>query len=182
MIVAVPDYKSLMLPVLRAVADGEPVTTRALREAVAEQLGLSADELAETIPSGREPVFANRVGWATTYLVQAGLLVRPKRAVVTITERGRDVLRENPEAVVIYAGYGQTKGELERRVERLGLARQVLLPGRLTSGPILLFLPRPNGLAAMETLSAVFLLMPVILIGETGSFLCLTSHPPGIMD
>lgn len=99
MIVAVPDYESLMLPVLRAVADGEPVTTKALRDAVAEQIGLSAEERAETIPSGRQSVFANRVGWATTYLVQAGLLVRPKRAVVTITQRGRDVLEENPDRV-----------------------------------------------------------------------------------
>jgi restriction system protein len=99
MVVAVPDYESLMLPVLRAAADGEPMTTKALREAVAGQVGLSAEDRAENIPSGKQSVFANRIGWATTYLVQAGLLVRPKRAVVTVTQRGRDVLVANPERV-----------------------------------------------------------------------------------
>jgi restriction system protein len=97
--VAVPDYETLMLPVLRAVADGEPVTARSLREAVATEVGLSAEDRAAKIPSGKQSVFENRVGWATTYLVQAGLLVRPKRAVVTITQRGRDVLQANPERV-----------------------------------------------------------------------------------
>ena len=96
---AVPDYETLMLPVLRAVADGEPVTAKSLREAVAEEVGLSAEDRAEKIPSGKQSVFDNRVGWATTYLVQAGLLVRPKRAVVTITQRGRDVLESKPERV-----------------------------------------------------------------------------------
>lgn len=99
MVLAVPDYETMMLPVLRAVADGEPVTTKELREAVASEFGLSAEERAEKIPSGKQSVFDNRVGWATTYLVQAGLLVRPKRAVVTITERGRDVLETKPERV-----------------------------------------------------------------------------------
>jgi restriction system protein len=97
--VAVPDYETLMLPVLRAVADGEPVTTKALRDVVADEVGLSAEDRAETIPSGKQSVFDNRVGWATTYLVQAGLLVRPKRAVITITQRGRDILESNPERV-----------------------------------------------------------------------------------
>lgn len=96
---AVPDYETLMLPVLRAVAEGGPVGTKSLREAVAEEVGLSAEDRAEAIPSGKQSVFDNRIGWATTYLVQAGLLVRPKRAVVTITQRGRDVLAAQPERV-----------------------------------------------------------------------------------
>ena len=96
---AVPDYETLMLPVLEAVADGEPMTTKALREAVAERVGLTPEDRAETIPSGAQPVFNNRVGWATTYMVQAGLLVRPKRGVVTITQRGKDVLDANPDRI-----------------------------------------------------------------------------------
>ncbi len=96
---AVPDYETLMLPVLQAVAGAEgPVTSSALRNAVAESVGLSAADRAETIRSGA-PVFDNRVHWAVTYLVQAGLLVRPKRGVVAITERGRDVLQSHPQRI-----------------------------------------------------------------------------------
>jgi restriction system protein len=96
---AVPDYETMMLPVLQAVAEADgPVTSSGLRTAVAESLGLSSTDRAETIPSGA-PVFDNRVHWAVTYLVQAGLLARPKRGVVAITQRGRDVLQSHPQRI-----------------------------------------------------------------------------------
>lgn len=95
---AIPDYETLMLPVLQAAEVGGPVTSKALRAAVAESLGLSPADRAETIPSGA-PVFDNRVHWAVTYLVQAGLLVRPKRGVVEITQRGREVLQAHPQRI-----------------------------------------------------------------------------------
>lgn len=92
---AVPDYETLMLPVLNALADGEPKSAAALREAVAPAVGVTAEDRAERIPSGAR-LFDNRVHWAVTYLVQARLIERPKRGVVQITERGREVLRESP--------------------------------------------------------------------------------------
>lgn len=95
---AVPDYETLMLPVLRALGDGRTLSAKQLREAVAQDLGLSSDDRAETIPSGA-PVLNNRVHWAVTYMVQAGLLVRPKRGAVSLTDRGRDVLRREPERI-----------------------------------------------------------------------------------
>jgi restriction system protein len=39
-------------------------------------------------------VIDNRVSWAITYLVQAGLLERPRRAEVRITEAGLEALRQ----------------------------------------------------------------------------------------
>ena len=95
---AVPDYETLMLPVLRALADGRTLSARQLRERVAEDVGLSEADRAETIPSGA-PVFDNRVHWAVTYMVQAGLLARPRRGAVELTDRGREVLRGEPERV-----------------------------------------------------------------------------------
>ena len=89
---AVPDYETLMLPVLRALADGRTLSARQLRERVAEDVGLSEADRAETIPSGA-PVFDNRVHWAVTYMVQAGLLARPRRGAVELTDRGREVGR-----------------------------------------------------------------------------------------
>src|SRR6516164_9571907 len=95
---AVPDYESLMLPLLRYVAGGERPVRDAINS-VGDQLNLSPDERQVLLPSGRTPVFSSRIRWAGTYLVQAGLLSRPRRGVLQITERGKSVLAENPKAI-----------------------------------------------------------------------------------
>lgn len=94
----VPDYQTLMLPVLRAIADGQHHRLVDVRTVLAEQLGLTDEDLALKIPSG-SPVFDSRVHWAVTYMAQAGLIRRPRRAVVQLTVRGQEVLTENPVAV-----------------------------------------------------------------------------------
>ncbi len=95
---AIPDYESLMLPLLRYVAEGERPVQSAIA-VLAEKFNLSPEEKQALLPSGRTPVFSSRVHWAGTYLVQAGLLSRPRRAVLQITERGKSVLAENPQAI-----------------------------------------------------------------------------------
>jgi restriction system protein len=97
-VVAVPDYQSLMAPVLHALSDGETRTMSQLREIVAAQLGLSTDDRKQTITSGA-PLYDNRLAWAVTYINQAGLVRRPRRGIVEITERGRAVLEEHPDQV-----------------------------------------------------------------------------------
>lgn len=87
-----------MLPVLQAVHEGQPYRVADVRDAVASQLGLSDEDLAALIPSG-SPLFNNRVHWAITYMAQAGLLRRPRRGVVQLTDRGRGVLAEELERV-----------------------------------------------------------------------------------
>src|SRR6516165_8444987 len=94
----IPDYESLMLPLLRYVSGGERPVQGAIN-ALADQLNLSPDERRALLPSGRTPVFNSRVHWAGTYLAQAGLLSRPRRGVLQITERGKSVLAENPQAI-----------------------------------------------------------------------------------
>ena len=87
----VPDYQSLMLPVLRESSVGE-VRVSDVVEALGKQLNLTDDELAETLPSGKQSTFANRVHWAKTYLKQAGLVESTRRAHFKITERGSQVI------------------------------------------------------------------------------------------
>ena len=94
----VPDYQTLMAPALQALADGTEQPISQLRGAIAKRIGLTDDDLKATLPSG-SPLFANRLHWTITYLHQAGLVRRPRRAVVQITSRGRDVLAEHPDRV-----------------------------------------------------------------------------------
>lgn len=96
---AVPDYESLMRPTLAAMANGKPQTRAGLRDAVAQAAGVSDEDLTEMLPSGKVTVFGSRVGWALTYMSQAGLATRPKRGVYVITDRGRQVLAAHPERV-----------------------------------------------------------------------------------
>ena len=75
---AVPDYQSLMLPLLVYASDGIEHCLREAIEALAVQFSLTPDERRELLPSGRQATFDNRVGWSRTYLKKAGLLTSPK--------------------------------------------------------------------------------------------------------
>ena len=88
----IPDFQTLMYPLLRAVGDGGEHRAREYVEELAQDFGLSELERRQLLPSGRQSVFDNRVGWAATYLVKAGLLERTGRGAVRATDRGRRVL------------------------------------------------------------------------------------------
>ncbi len=96
---AVPDFQTLMRPLLGLTEDGAAHSISDLRSAIAEQFALSEEDMSERIPSGRVTTLQNRVGWAATYLYRCGLLERPQRAHYRITDRGQRVLRDNPERV-----------------------------------------------------------------------------------
>ncbi len=93
---AVPDFQSLFIPVLKYVSDGNEHSLSETIEAVAQQLGLSEADRDEMLPSGKQRKFDNRVSWARTYLQKAQLLSHTGRSRVRITERGIKVLRDNP--------------------------------------------------------------------------------------
>ena len=95
---AVPDFQSLMLPVLRAVADGD-ISAADLRGRVAAELRLTETDLPEMLPSGRQTTFANRTAWANIFLQRAGLLEKVSRGVYRITDEGRQALVEQPERI-----------------------------------------------------------------------------------
>ena len=92
---AIPDFQSIMLPLLQVIADGEEHVNDAYRDQVAHHFGVSQEDRQTRIPSGRAPIFANRVGWATTYLAKAGLIERTGRKRIRITDRGREALRDH---------------------------------------------------------------------------------------
>lgn len=90
-----------MLPVLKMAADGGEHKFSQAVEALADQFNLSTEERSELLPSGSQAVFNNRVGWARSYLKQAGLLASPKRGFFTITQTGKELLAKNPEKIDI---------------------------------------------------------------------------------
>jgi restriction system protein len=90
-----------MLPVLKLSADRAEHRFRDVVERLAAEFGITESERAELLPSGTAPLFDNRVGWARTYLKQAGLLESPKRGYLRITERGLAAHSKNPARIDI---------------------------------------------------------------------------------
>src|SRR5690554_6650173 len=90
-----------MRPVLESVSDGLPCPLSEVRQRVEAAFGLTEAESREMLPSGRQTVINNRIGWARTYLNKAGLLVIPERGMVQITERGRSALANGPERITV---------------------------------------------------------------------------------
>jgi len=93
----IPNYKALMPPTLKVVADvGAEVPLAQLRDFVAESEGIAAEDRRETVPSGRQTKFDNRVSWAASALARAGLLERPRRGVYQLTPEGKQLLSRAP--------------------------------------------------------------------------------------
>lgn len=95
---AIPDFQSLMLPVLQESATGE-VRISDVVAVLGRKLALSEGDLSELLPSGKQTTFANRVNWAKSYLGKAGLINLTKRAYFEISESGRSVLANPPEMI-----------------------------------------------------------------------------------
>lgn len=92
----IPDYQTLMLPVLRLASDQQEHKFSDSVQSLAAEFSLSDEEKNEVLPSGSQAVFNNRVGWARSYLKQAGLLASSKRGYFRITEQGLKLLADNP--------------------------------------------------------------------------------------
>jgi restriction system protein len=92
----IPDYQSIMLPLLKYAGDNQEHTIREAIEHIADIFKLTEEDKKEFLPSGSQYIIDNRVGWARTYLKKAGLLESPKRSYFKITQLGIDVLKKNP--------------------------------------------------------------------------------------
>lgn len=88
----IPDYQTLMLPLLKLLSDGKEHKYRDVIEKLASEFKLSEEEKRIFLASGKQAIFDNRVGWAKMYLKKAGLVDSPKRATFIITERGKQTL------------------------------------------------------------------------------------------
>lgn len=93
---AIPDFQTLMLPLMRFIEDGKSYAMRDATTAIGAQFQLSEAEWAQMLPSGRAPLFYNRLAWAKTYLKRAGLIEQPSRGVISISSSGRQLLSLNP--------------------------------------------------------------------------------------
>lgn len=92
----IPDYQTIMLPLLKLASDNEIHKFRDIVESLAEHFKLTDEEKKELLPSGNQAIFDNRVGWARFYLTKADLLKSEKRGTYQITEQGLDFLNKNP--------------------------------------------------------------------------------------
>ncbi|TKK71491.1 restriction endonuclease [Ilyomonas limi] len=92
----IPDYQTLMLPLLKLVSDKKEHKYRDLIEKLAIEFNVTDVERKELLASGSQAIFDNRVGWAKTYLKKAGLLDSPKRATFVITNIGLQTLAKQP--------------------------------------------------------------------------------------
>lgn len=88
----IPDFQSIMRPVLECLEARGPQATRDLKAWAPDHFGLSAEERDAPLSSGKQRVIDNRVAWAVSHLAQAGLIARPKRGVAEITAAGREML------------------------------------------------------------------------------------------
>ena len=92
---AIPDFQSIMRPLLEHLSDGEVRRNRETNDFLAAYFELSEEELSEMLPSGYARLFDNRIGWSKTHLKGAGLIESPSRAMYRITQRGLDALAQD---------------------------------------------------------------------------------------
>ena len=95
----IPDFQSVMLPLLQHTADGGEHTLPETEDFLAKYFKLGDADRNELLSSGRQSRFGNRVGWAKQHLMKAGLLESPRRSVFRISERGKAVLSKPPERI-----------------------------------------------------------------------------------
>jgi restriction system protein len=93
---AIPDFQTIMLPLLHFARDGQEHSIQEAHDHLAEHFALTPEEINDLLPSGQQNTFYNRVGWARTYLKKSGLLHAPRRAYFQITDRGRQALADKP--------------------------------------------------------------------------------------
>ena len=113
---AVPDFQSLMLPALQALSSGAETPISQVRARVAAAESLTPEDLHESLPSGRQAVFTNRVSWAVLYMERAGLVERVRRGVYRMAVEGKRLLRQEPTRIDLkvlrrYPAYREWKAE-----------------------------------------------------------------------
>ena len=97
----IPDFQAIMLPLLKKVSNGEEYRLDEIVDLMAKEFKITDEQRKELLPSGQIFVFGSRVGWARTYMKKAGLIETPKRGYLKITDKGVNVLKQNPTGINI---------------------------------------------------------------------------------
>ena len=90
----IPDFQSLMYPIVQMLGDNTPHSLADVLANISKKFSLTKEDLKVKVPSGQMSLFKNRVAWALSYLKNSGLIFYPKRGVYQITETGTKVLGE----------------------------------------------------------------------------------------
>jgi restriction system protein len=98
---ALPSYQQFIYPVLKIAHDGKEYSMREIYDQIADQMGITEEERQELLPSGTQQIYKNRIGWAKTYLVKAGLLESQRRGYFNITEKGKEVLNSGIDDITV---------------------------------------------------------------------------------
>lgn len=119
----IPDYQTLMLPILRLLSDLDDRALRLVESAMADEFQLTPVEREEMLPSGAQRVLLNRVGWSLSYLTKAGLTLRVGKGHYRITQDGSAALQTNPRRIdarylKTIGGYAASKPRRPSVVER----------------------------------------------------------------
>ena len=119
--IAVPQFQTLMLPLLKVMGCGHEMSTIQIRDAVADNIAITAEALSLHLPTGPQNAFNNLIGWAITFLYKACLLERPRREIYIISEIGKQVLIEEPieidaEFLRSYGDFNKFYDSLKRRL------------------------------------------------------------------
>lgn len=91
----IPDYQSIMRPLLEVVNDKQEHSMSELIDDLAKVFLLTDEERNELLPSGRQSTFNNRVHWAKSYLRHAQLLTSTGRGKIEISQKGLEALKTN---------------------------------------------------------------------------------------
>ncbi len=131
---AIPDYETIMLPLMKLAGDRKEHSLREAIDKLGKEFNLSYEEKRRRLPSGKQEIFTNRVGWARTYLKKAGLLEITRRGYCRVTERGIEVLGVNPKGIdsnmlLKFEAFREFKAfKRERPVIKKGLSKVEVTP------------------------------------------------------
>lgn len=96
---AIPKYNEMYRLFLDCLKDGQPHKSQEIKKVIAAAMSVTEEEQKKLLPSGKQAIFDNRIGWTSTYLKKAGLIDSPSRGVFVITTEGSKLLAENPAVI-----------------------------------------------------------------------------------
>jgi len=97
----IPDFQSIMLPMLEFIGKNNEVPMKTLKEGMIKKFDISKEEQEQKTPNGKQFTYYNRIAWAITYLKMAGLIYYPYRGIYKISDQGKNVLKNPPDRINI---------------------------------------------------------------------------------
>ena len=97
----IPDFQSIMLPLLNFIGQNDEVTMKTIKEGMIEYFNITKDEQEQKTPNGKQFVYYNRTAWAISYLRMAELVFSPQRGTYRISSEGKKVLKNPPEKITV---------------------------------------------------------------------------------